>query len=109
MTLIPEQYIRAFAKQRKLNFSKHSLDKMKERRIRDHQVYDCVCNGEMVEKQEHGRDVKIVFQEATDNQAGFYVVVAASYPLPEVVTVCLTWEEVWENLGTIMKRRKRDR
>lgn len=109
MALIPEKYIRAYAKQGQLRFSKHSLDMMKARKIRDHQVYDCVCNGKMVERQDHGRDIKIVFQEATNDKAGFYVVVAAFYPLPEVVTVCLTWEEVWETLGTILKRRKRDK
>lgn len=50
MAIIPEKYIRAYAKQGQLSFSKHSLDMMKARKIRDHQVYDCVCNGKMVEK-----------------------------------------------------------
>ena len=77
----------SFCKAKEIKILKHSLDKMKERKIRDQQVYDCVGNGKMVEeKQDLGRDIGIVFQEATENLSDFYVVIAASHPLPEVVT-----------------------
>nr|WP_291353422.1 hypothetical protein [Desulfosporosinus sp.] len=53
----------------------------------------------------HGRDIKVIFQQATGGIPCYYVVVADSSPFPEVITVCSTIDEVWEIINGILKRR----
>ncbi len=79
---------------------------MRKRCIRHEKVYECAEKGRHVEHQYHGRDIKIVFQEPTEKCPEFYVVIAASIPKPEVVTVCRTKEEVWVYLNGIIKRKR---
>jgi hypothetical protein len=79
---------------------------MRKRCIRHEKVFECAEKGRYIEHQQHGRDVKIVFQEPNENCPECYVVIAASIPMPEVVTVCRTKEEVWIFLNGIIKRKQ---
>lgn len=101
---IPEKYIRACAKCNNIKFSFHALQRMGERKIRDYKVLDCIQNGQYIEEQDHGDDIKVLFQ-SIEGEKGFYTVVATSTP-PLVVSVCLFDEDVWEEVKGIMKRRK---
>lgn len=101
----PEESIRSSAWSKKIGFSDHAMDRMGERMITIDQVYDCILYGANIETQYHGRDVKVVFQQATGGVPGYYTIVADSSPFPEVVTVCFTLDEVWENISGILKRR----
>ncbi|WP_238988832.1 hypothetical protein [Calorimonas adulescens] len=49
----------------------------------------------------------MIFQEATEKKPEMYVIIAASYPYPVVVTVCRTMDEVWEYCNGFLKRRKK--
>ncbi len=106
MNSLPEQFIRNHAKNGAINFSGHALQRMSQRKIWQNQVYKCIEKGEYVETQYHGKDVKVIFQEATSGKTSYYVVVAACLPNPEVVTVCLPEDEIWEDLEGLMKRRR---
>lgn len=101
----PEDSIRSSAWSKKLGFSSHAMDRMGERMITIDQVYDCILYGTNIETQYHGRDVKVVFQQAIAGIPSYYAVVADNYPFPEVVTVCSTMDEVWEFIGGILIRR----
>jgi hypothetical protein len=79
---------------------------MTERCIGKEKVKACIISGKLVEIQNQGRDIKVVIQEPTDELPEFYVVVAACYPRPHVITVCRTREEVWECIGGVLKRRR---
>ena len=102
---IRTKYIVEYAQKHSLKFSRHALNRMKERMIRDYQVYDCIINGSFVEEQYHGEDFKIVFQEKTSSNPEIYIVVAAC-STPEVVTVCRTMDEVWGYFENKLKRKK---
>ena len=103
--IIAEQHIRNCAAKNKLRFSRHAIDKMRALCIRHEQVFECAIHGRFIERQYHGREIKLVFQEATSANPEYYVVIAASIPIPEVVTVCTKLEEVWEILNGIIKRK----
>ena len=105
MARSPEESIRSCAFKQQLNFSDHAIDRMGERQITIDQVYDCTMYGLVVETQDHGEDIKVVFQEQTNGAPGFYVVIADSSPFPEVITVCLTRDEAWETRNGILRRR----
>lgn len=101
---VPEQYVRICAKANGLKYSFHAVQRMGERKIRDVQVLDCVCNGKYIEQQDHGDDMKVLFQ-SLDGEKGFYAIVATTNP-PLVVSVCLFDEDVWEEVNGLRKRRK---
>lgn len=105
LSAIAEKYIRENAKKQNLFFTEHALIRMNERKIRDYQVYDCAANGKFIEAQDHGRDIKIVFQEIDSGDALYYVIVAACNP-PTVVTVCSTKQEVWDYLDGFFEEKR---
>ncbi len=98
-------YIRGFTQKGKIHFSEHAIKKMGERKIKRSIVLEAIINGKVIEEQDHGRNIKIIFQENTINTPACYAVVAAAHPIPEVVTVCKTYEEVWDYTNGILKRR----
>lgn len=102
-----EESIRNAAWKKQLGFSAHANRRMGERKITDEEVYDCVLYGQVIDIQDHGRDIKVIFQEPSSGTPGKYVVVADNSPWPEVVTVCLTYEEVWEDVNGLLKRREK--
>lgn len=61
----------------------------------------------VIELQPQFDDVHVIFQEATEKKPEMYVIIAASYPYPVVVTVCRTMDEVWEYCNGFLKRRKK--
>lgn len=100
-------YIREMAKKGQLNFTEHALARMGERKIWVDDARKAILDGEIIETQDigPGYDVRVLFQEATDTVPRFYVV-AASYPVVDVISVVEFSEEVWEWLGKIMARRR---
>src|SRR5690554_3515417 len=102
---LPIAYIRAFAQKNKIHFSEHALQKMGERKIKRQIVLEAILNGVVIEQQDHGRDVKIIFQESISDIPKCYVIVAAAPDIPVVVTVCRTKNEVWEYINGRLKRR----
>jgi hypothetical protein len=70
-------------------------------------VIECILYGKVIEIQTNFEDIHVLFQEATDKNPEIYVVVAASYPYPVVVTVCKTDSEVWEEINGLLKRRRK--
>lgn len=106
MSEIPFKIIQECVKKGQLYYTPHSIEKMAERCIDKEKVKACIITGKPIELQDHGRDIKVVIQEATKEFPEFYVVVAACYPKPHVITVCRTMEEVWECIGGVLKRRR---
>lgn len=68
-----------------------------------------ILHGEKLEVQDIGleNDVRVLFQEATDVTPCFYVIVATSYPVVDVISVIEFEEEAWDWLGKIMARRRK--
>lgn len=93
------------AKHKRLFFTEHAILRMNQREIRDTQVYDCIVHGKFVEKQFHGKQIKIIFQPNTEGIPPYYVVVANTSTYPLVITVCLTYAEVWEYMDGLLKRK----
>lgn len=107
MSNMPEQWIRGCVQKGLLDYSKHAKDRMEERKIEDEKVVECILYGKIIELQPQFKDVHVLFQEATENKPEIYVVVAAAYPYPLVITVCRTIDEVWDYYNGYLKRRKR--
>ena len=106
MNEIPFKIIQECVKKGQLYYTLHSIEQMAERCIEKEKVKACILTGKLIELQDHGRDIKVVIQESTSETPKFYVVVAACYPKPHVITVCRTMEEVWECIGGVLKRRR---
>lgn len=104
---IPEQWIKGCVQKGWLDYSNHAKCRMKERQIEDNKIIECILYGKVIELQLQFEDVHVVFQEATESKPEIYVVIAAAYPFPLVVTVCRTIDEVWEYCNEYLKRRKR--
>jgi hypothetical protein len=107
MSEISVQWIKELTKKGLIEFSGHALDRMIEREIEDKKVIECILYGKVIEIQTNFEDIHVLFQEATDKNPEIYVVVAASYPYPVVVTVCKTDSEVWEEINGLLKRRSK--
>lgn len=105
---IQSSYVRAMAQAQRIEISNHALDRIGEREVWLDDIYKAIEQGEEIEVQDfgHDKDVKVLFQEATDRLPEFYVIVATSYPVVEIVSVCLFEDECWEWLGKTMKRGK---
>jgi hypothetical protein len=86
-----------------LDYSNHAKCRMKERQIEDNKIIECILYGKVIELQLQFEDVHVVFQEATESKPEIYVVIAAAYPFPLVVTVCRTIDEVWEYCNVSVK------
>lgn len=98
-------YLRAAGKGRDYIISKHAHIRMGERNVSDDDVQRCLLEGQYLEHQDHGRDIKYLLQSECGDGSTFYMVVASAQPRPVIVTVCRFRDEVWEDLGP-MKRRK---
>ncbi len=105
---IQSSYVRAMAKEGRINVTNHAYDKLGEREVFLDDVYNAIDKGEVIQIQNHGpdKDIRVVFQEATDKVPEFYVIVATSYPIVDIVSVCLFKDECWEWLGKTMARRE---
>ncbi len=111
MVSIAPPYVREMARKGQICFDNvHALQRMGERRIWIDQILEAILHGEVIEVQvfESKKDVAVIFQEPveSDQIPRFYVVIAACYPLVEVVTVVEFEEEAWDWLGKIMARRR---
>lgn len=105
---LQSSYVREMARKNKITISKHAFEKIEERGIWLDDVFKAIEQGEQIEIQNFGprKDIRVVFQEATDDEPSFYVIVATSYPTVDIVSVCRFKEECWEYLGKTKKRRK---
>lgn len=111
MSSMAPPYVREMARKGRIHYSDHALlVRMSERKIWIDQILAAILNGEVLDVQNFGlgKDVTVIFQEATDKTPRFYVVVATSYPEVEVITVAEFKEEAWEWLGKIMARRRKE-
>lgn len=97
--------IRRYAYKSKLAFTDHSMEKMRIRAITEDEVYSCVMYGSVIDYQYHGRDIKILYQQPICNNIEHYVVVANDSPYPQVITVCLTLQEVWDEVNGTLRRK----
>lgn len=98
--------LREAAKRRTYIISGHARQRMGERDIAEEDLARCAAEGEVLEVQDHGRDVKVLVRGVDGEGCAFYIVAALAYPRPVIVTVCRFREEAWEDLGPF-KRRKR--
>ncbi|SFH40902.1 hypothetical protein SAMN05660649_05101 [Desulfotomaculum arcticum] len=64
-----------------------------------------LLEGQYLEHQDHGRDIKYLLQNECDDGTIFYMVVASVQPRPVIVTDCRFRDEVWEDLGPMKRRR----
>lgn len=85
--------------------SQHAFRRMGERGIAEEDILRFALEGEVLETQDHGRDLKVLVQGVDGEGQGFYMVVALSFPRPVIVTVCRFREDAWEDLGPFKKRR----
>lgn len=100
------KYIRKAAQEGRLSFSRHALERMTEREIEIWQVKECAIKGNIIETQDHDKDIKVLFQEAKKNCPEFYSVISATFPEVLVVSVCRFKEEAWEYINGLMRRRR---
>lgn len=103
----PIALVKALAKANRIHVSAHAFDRMGERMIPLDEVMRAIEYGEVIEIQggPWHFDVKVLFQKATPDKPQFYVVVAASYPEAEIVTVILPDDDEWELCGTMLRRK----
>lgn len=87
--------------------SSHAFDRMAERKIPEEKVIECITEGKNIELQigNKANDIKVLFQEATNEKAEIYTVVA-DRDKPVIVTVCRTKNEVWKHVDNVLKRRE---
>ena len=102
---LQEAYLRSAASQHSYLISRHAFQRMGERGITEEDIERCVREGQILEKQDHGGDVKLLVQGTDGESEVFYVVVALAYPRPVIVTVCRFREDVWKDLGSGTRRR----
>lgn len=107
MNSISEKWIRTCVREGLVDYSGHAKCRMLQRQIDDEKILNCILYGKVIEIQKQFEDIHVLFQEATNECPEIYVVVAASYPYPVIVTVCRTMDEVWEFCNGILKRRKK--
>jgi len=87
-------YIRQKVTYGEYQFSQHAVEKMTERKIWIDDICQAITNGQVLEVQDFGKmNVKVIFQEATCEIPSFAVVVAADYPVVQIVTVFRFKEE----------------
>ncbi|MGE5586717.1 MAG: DUF4258 domain-containing protein [Clostridia bacterium] len=102
---LQEAYLRSAARQRSYVISRHAFQRMGERGITEEDIEKCVLKGQILEKQDHGGDVKLLVHGIDGEGEVFYVVVALACPCPVIVTVCRFRQDAWEDLGSRTKRR----
>lgn len=105
---LAEKIIRKKVSEGEYNFTLHAMDRMSERKIDIEKVLDCILRGKTIEFQSDKKtnDIKVLFQEVTDERPDIYVVVAAM-ETPLIITVCRTKKEVWECVENVLQRRER--
>ena len=102
-------YIRQKAKKSDMMISDHALENMGLRKIRLDETIEAVIHGKEVDIQQfEGKMVRVTFQESTEGDPRFAVVVAADHPEVVVVTVFNFSEEKFEYVeGQKCWRRKK--
>lgn len=103
---LQEAYLRSAASQRSYVISRHAFQRMGERGITEEDIERCGRAGQVLERQGHGGDVKLLVQGTDGEGEVFFMVVALAYPRPVIVTVCRFREDVWEDLGSSTMRRR---
>ncbi|GAA6383533.1 hypothetical protein I2900191A2_21790 [Intestinibacter bartlettii] len=108
---LAEIIIRKNVEEGNYEITDHALQRMNEREIDIEDVETCIIKGETIEFQQdiETNDIKVLFQEHTDETPEFYVVVKCSYDMPSIITVCRRDNEVWECINNILHRRERFR
>jgi len=107
MNEIAEKWIRLLVSEGNYYISRHAKDRMSERQIGPSKIVECILKGKVIEVQSGYEDIHILFQEPTDKNPEIYIVVAAAYPYPVIVTVCKTLKDVWEDCNFILRRRSK--
>lgn len=103
---IPEKYIRQCVERGFIYYTQHAILRMGQRGIHHTLIENAIINGEVLEIQDFpDEDIKVVFHSVEDIHDPFYVIVAADYPQVAVITVCYFLDDVWDQLGTIRRRR----
>ena len=97
--------LRKAVEQRTHIISSHARIRMGERNVSEVDVSDCCLYGQVIEEQDHGRDVKVLLQGVDTNGEAFFIVVALKYPRPVIVTVSRFLDDTWGDLGQFKKRR----
>jgi hypothetical protein len=69
---IAEKFIRSAARKGNILYSRHAVIRMAERGICKLQIQECIINGKVIEFQDHGMDLKVLFQEANNGYPEFY-------------------------------------
>ncbi len=68
--------VRKAARQRAYKISKHAFQRMGERDVSEECLEKCLLEGEPLEEQDHGRDIKVLLKGEDENHQEFYAVVA---------------------------------
>ncbi len=107
--LYQTSYIRQKAKKGEITISGHALENMGLRKIRLDETIEAVIHGKEVDIQQfEGKMARVTFQESTEGDSRFAVVVAVDHPEVVVVTVFNFSEEKFEYIeGQKRWRRKK--
>jgi hypothetical protein len=78
---------------------------MGERGIDEEDVEKCALLGNVLESQDHGKDIKLLLQSMDSEGQDFYMIVALRYSDPSIiVTVCRFRKDVWGDQGSFRQR-----
>lgn len=105
---IPGQLVRSCALQGNIRFTLHALERMDERQIEADAVVEAIVSGHEIEVQlvtDLDPDIRVLLQEA--GGVSFYVVTICRNMSCVVLSVCRTWEESWEVVKDVLRRRNR--
>lgn len=108
---LAEKIIRKNVEEGNYEITDHAFQRMNERKMDIEDVETCIVKGQTIEFQQDigTQDIKVLFQEYTDDNPGFYAVVKYSYDMPLIITVCRRDNEVWDCIDNILRRREKFR
>ncbi len=101
-------YIRQKAEKEELTFSPHAIENMGLRKIWHDEVLEAIIHGETIDTQTfEEKNVKVIFQQSTEEVPRFAVVVAADYPEVVIVTVFNFDESKFEYIESQKRWRRK--
>ena len=86
-------FLRRAIRDSKYIVSEHALERMGQRGITFEDIERCVIEGEVIDKQAHGKDVKWILRGRDGEGGVFLMVIAFSRPSPVIITFVRDYED----------------
>jgi hypothetical protein len=83
----------------------HCHERMDQRMISETDIRRAGENGQVIEVQSDARGPRVLVMGKNSDGRDFYMVIALTRPNVTVITVCLFWEHVWEEVDALWRRR----